>query len=79
MKVQQTPEDQRRKIITLTRKGQQVIDRSKKEVWPRIENAVTDLCGNLSGPLLKQLAAIEDGLAEKPLDCRVPLAGKRRR
>jgi DNA-binding MarR family transcriptional regulator len=79
MKVQQTPEDQRRKIITLTKKGQQVIDRSKKEVWPRIENAVTDLCGNLSGPLLKQLAAIEDGLAEKPLDRRVPLAGKRRR
>ena len=79
IKVQLSPEDQRRKIITLSRKGQELIDRSKRQVWPRIENAVADLCAGLSGPLLKQLAAIEDGLAEKPLDRRVPLAGKKRR
>jgi DNA-binding MarR family transcriptional regulator len=77
--VRQAPDDQRRKIITLTESGQELIDRSKREVWPRIENAVADLCAGLSGPLLKQLAAIEDGLAEKPLDRRVPLTGKKRR
>jgi hypothetical protein len=48
-------------------------------VWPRIEYAVTDLCGKLSGPLLKQLALIEDGLAAKPLDRRGRPAGKGRR
>jgi hypothetical protein len=28
---------------------------------------VAELCGGLSGPILEQLAAIEDGLAEAPL------------
>ena len=70
VKARQAPEDQRRKIITLTTKGQKVVDASKRDVWPRIENAVTDLCGKLSGPLLVQLAAIEDGLAALPLDRR---------
>lgn len=79
VKARQAPEDQRRKIITLTKKGRKLIDISKRDVWPRIENAVTDLCGKLSGPLLKQLASIEDGLAEKPLDRRGRPAGKRRR
>jgi hypothetical protein len=40
-------------------------------VWPRIENAVADLCKGLAGPLLEQLSAIEDGLAAAPLDRRV--------
>jgi DNA-binding MarR family transcriptional regulator len=79
LKVRQAPKDQRRKIVTLTKKGRALVDQSKHDLWPRIENAVADLCGNLSGPLLKQLAAIEDGLAEKPLDRRVPPAAKRRR
>lgn len=78
VKARQAPEDQRRKMIALTRKGQNLIDFSKREVWPRLENAVADLCGELSGPLLKQLAALEDGLAALPLDRRKP-AGKRRR
>jgi DNA-binding MarR family transcriptional regulator len=66
----QAPEDQRRKIITLTKKGQRLVDSAKREVWPRIEEAVRDLCGDVSGPLLEQLAAIEDGLAETPLHRR---------
>jgi DNA-binding MarR family transcriptional regulator len=78
LRVRQAPEDQRRKIVTLTRKGQELVDQSKRELWPRIENAVADLCGNLSGPFLKQLAAIEDGLAEKPLDRRGPPLKRRR-
>ena len=79
VRARQAPEDQRRKIITLTGKGQGLVDVAKRNVWPRIENAVTDLCGDLSGPLLKQLAAIEDGLAAAPLDRRGGRPGKRRR
>jgi DNA-binding MarR family transcriptional regulator len=79
VKARSAPEDQRRRIISLTKKGQLLIDGAKRDVWPRLENAVKDLCGELSGPLLEQLAAIEDGLAALPLDRRDGPAGKRRR
>lgn len=68
--MQASTEDQRRRLISLTSKGQELIDYSKKSVWPRIEQAVRELCGDLSGPILQQLAAIEDGLAEAPLKRR---------
>jgi DNA-binding MarR family transcriptional regulator len=64
------PDDQRRRIISLSRKGRKLVEVSKQDVWPRIERAVRDLCGDLSGPLLEQLAAIEDRLADAPLDRR---------
>jgi len=65
--------------IALRGKGQLLVDTAKREVWPRIEAAVSDLCGDLSGPLLAQLAAIEDGLAALPLDRRGRAAARRRR
>ncbi|WP_454850262.1 MarR family winged helix-turn-helix transcriptional regulator [Rhizobium binxianense] len=65
--MQASVEDQRRRLVSLTAKGQDLVDYSKRSVWPRIEQAVAELCGDLSGPILKQLAAIEDGLAEAPL------------
>jgi DNA-binding MarR family transcriptional regulator len=65
------PDDQRRRIISLTREGKRLVAAAKREVWPRIREAVADLCGDLDGPLLDQLAAIEDGLASAPLDRRV--------
>jgi len=60
-------EDQRRRLISLTPKGQSLIDYSKNSVWPRVEQAVRELCGDLSGPMLEQLAALEEGLAQAPL------------
>ena len=60
-------EDQRRRLISLTPKGQSLIDYSKNSVWPRVEQAVRELCGHLSGPMLEQLAALEEGLAQAPL------------
>jgi DNA-binding MarR family transcriptional regulator len=63
-------DDQRRKIVSLSRKGRRLVAAAKRDTWPRIERAVRDLCGDLSGPLLDQLAAIEDGLAAVPLDRR---------
>ncbi|PZV34843.1 MarR family winged helix-turn-helix transcriptional regulator [Mesorhizobium kowhaii] len=64
-------DDQRRRMVTLTEAGQRLVDVAKRDVWPRIDKAVADLCQGLSGPLLDQLAAIEDGLAAAPLDRRV--------
>ncbi|MBB4272457.1 MarR family winged helix-turn-helix transcriptional regulator [Rhizobium mongolense] len=65
--MQAAPDDQRRRLISLSRKGQELVDYSKQSVWPRISAAVADLCGDLNGPILAQLAAIEDGLAEAAL------------
>lgn len=67
----QSAGDQRRRMVSLTKKGQRLVDTGKRDVWPRIESAVADLCKDLSGPLLDQLAALEDGLAAAPLDRRV--------
>ena len=64
------PGDQRRRIVTLTKEGKRLVAAAKRDVWPRISEAVADLCGSLDGPLLDQLAAIEDGLAAAPLDRR---------
>lgn len=65
--MQASAEDQRRRLVSLTPRGQELVDYSKRSVWPRIQQAVAELCGGLSGPILEQLAAIEDGLAEAPL------------
>lgn len=65
------PDDQRRRIVSLTREGQRLVAAAKRDVWPRIREAVADLCGDLDGPLLDQLAVIEEGLGAVPLDRRV--------
>jgi DNA-binding MarR family transcriptional regulator len=62
--------DQRHKTISLTAAGQDAMARSRREVWPRVEAAVSEICTPLTGPLLTQLAAIEDALAQTPLDRR---------
>jgi DNA-binding MarR family transcriptional regulator len=64
-------DDQRRKLVSLTDKGRALVEQSKRDIWPRIEAAVRDLCGELSAPLLEQLATIEDGLAATPLARRI--------
>ncbi|MDR6952428.1 DNA-binding MarR family transcriptional regulator [Ancylobacter sp. 3268] len=64
------PEDQRQKIVSLTAAGRQLVEAARSELWPRIDAAVTELCRDLSGPLLAQLTAIEDRLASEPLHRR---------
>ncbi len=66
-------EDQRRKLVSLTKAGRDLVAFSRSEVWPRIEAAVRDLCGELTGPLLDQLGAIEDGLSAAPLSRRTTI------
>lgn len=64
-------EDQRRKFVSLTSEGRALVERSRQEIWPKIEAAVRDLCGDLSGPLLQQLDGIEDGLTATALQRRI--------
>ncbi|WP_296739872.1 MarR family transcriptional regulator [Mesorhizobium sp.] len=70
VEVKPSNDDQRRRIVSLTASGQHLIEVAKRDVWPRIENAVAELCGDLSGPLLGQLGVIEDRLDAAPLDRR---------
>lgn len=72
LQVEQSPADQRRKVIALTDEGARLVEFSKRNVWPRIRAAVADLCADMGPSLLWQLTALEDGLAEKPLNLRVP-------
>jgi DNA-binding MarR family transcriptional regulator len=67
VKVAPGKNDQRQRVVTLTAKGRRLVETGQREVWPRIEAAVVELCANLGGPLLDQLTAIEDGLAEQSL------------
>jgi DNA-binding MarR family transcriptional regulator len=71
VKIAPGKKDQRQRVASLTPKGRKQVAFGQQEIWPRIEAAVADLCDGLSGPLLAQLAAIEDGLAETPLIRRV--------
>ncbi|MFI0842737.1 MarR family winged helix-turn-helix transcriptional regulator [Mesorhizobium sp. IMUNJ 23232] len=74
LEVRPSPDDQRRRVVELTPAGEEIVRRSKEHIWPRIEAAVKNLCEDLSGPLLHQLAAIEQGLADAPLDRRAAKA-----
>lgn len=71
LEAETAPDDQRRRIVSLSGEGKRLIAAARRDVWPRIEAAVADLCGTLDGPLLDQLAAIEDGLAAVPLNRRI--------
>jgi len=77
LEVTQSSNDQRRRVVALTGEGQKLVDFSKRRIWPRIERAVRDLCADLSGPLLDQLAHMEDGLAATSLIDRASDAPQR--
>ena len=62
--------DQRERTVSLSAKGQVLVDRTKGDLWQRVERAVAAICSPLDGPLLEQLTAIEDALAANPLDVR---------
>jgi DNA-binding MarR family transcriptional regulator len=59
---QQPTEDRRVRPIVLTKAGRQLVARSKRLVWPKIEAAVADACEGPPGPLLSQLAVLEEAL-----------------
>ncbi|HEY1447695.1 MAG TPA: bifunctional helix-turn-helix transcriptional regulator/GNAT family N-acetyltransferase [Caulobacteraceae bacterium] len=67
--------DQRRRTLSLTPAGEAALTRAKLLVWQPLEAAVGEICANLSGPLLDQVAAIEAALAAAPLDVRSARVG----
>jgi DNA-binding MarR family transcriptional regulator/N-acetylglutamate synthase-like GNAT family acetyltransferase len=62
--------DQRQKTLKLTRQGRALVTKAKKRAWPLIEQAVTELCTTLDGPLLTQLGQLERQLSERSLETR---------
>ena len=70
IKVLPAPDDQRRRMVSLSAKGRRLVETGKRDVWPRVEAAVAELCAGLDGPLLDQLTAVEERLAERPLERR---------
>jgi len=70
LEAEPAPDDLRRRIVSLSKEGERLVATAKRDVWPRIRDAVAELCGDLDGPLLDQLAAIENGLSEVSLDSR---------
>ena len=63
--------DQRTRTLSLTPAGEAAMARIKLLIWPRVAEAVTAMLDGMHGPLLDQLAGIEDALAARPLDARV--------
>lgn len=63
-------EDQRQKVLRLSRQGRALVTKAKTKAWPLIGDAVASMCAPLEGGLLDQLAALERELAERPLDAR---------
>ena len=60
--------------------GRELIARSKRLAWPKVEAAVADACAGASGTLLEQLSALEEALAAAPLHvraARVPARGRK--
>jgi len=62
--------DLRRRRISLTRSGKSLTARMKTELWPYVEQAVTELCLGLDGSILEQLASIESELDAESLQAR---------
>ncbi|PVB62965.1 MarR family transcriptional regulator [Labrenzia sp. 011] len=58
--------------ISLTDAGARLVAHLKSTLWPAAFLAVQDACAGLEGPLLDQLAQLEDALSETPLTGRQP-------
>jgi DNA-binding MarR family transcriptional regulator len=71
---ERSDEDRRVRRLALTERGQTLVADAKRDLWPVIEAAVAEACEGLSGPLLSQLAALEDALDETALTVRAAKA-----
>jgi DNA-binding MarR family transcriptional regulator len=71
VKTQRPSEDRRRRPSVLTVAGSLLVDRARKSAWVKIEAAVAEICDPLEGPLLNQLATLEQELKRTSLAMRV--------
>ncbi|MBW8882792.1 MAG: GNAT family N-acetyltransferase, partial [Asticcacaulis sp.] len=67
--------DRRSRTLRLTKAGEAAMIQIKAQVWPRLGQAVKSITDGLSGGFLEQIAAVEQALAEKPIDQRAAEAG----
>ncbi len=63
--------DKRQKTIALSPAGRDAVDRMKRSMWPRVEAAARAICATVDGDFLQNVAAVERGIAERPLADRV--------
>lgn len=70
VRTEQPDHDRRRTMAELTDEGRDVVARSKRDVWPRVESAVRALCDELDAPLMQALDAVEAALDREPLHQR---------
>ena len=59
--------DRRVRKVALSAQGRALVQRAQRDVWPLIEASVAQVCAPLDGPLLTQLAALEQGLTRTSL------------
>lgn len=67
--------DRRRRVVSLTETGREMMARSRRDVWPRVEQAARELCDEVDPSLTETLDAIEAALDRKPLDRRALESG----
>ena len=63
VEIEADPDDRRIRRIVLTDTGREMGERAGREFWPKIDKAVSALCGELTGGLLGQLTQLETRLA----------------
>jgi DNA-binding MarR family transcriptional regulator len=63
--------DQRQRLLRLTEAGEAAMARVKFLIWPRVGQAIGEICAGLSGSFMDQIAAVERALGEQSLDARV--------
>lgn len=69
--------DRRIRRLQLSKAGTQLVSQANRVAWVKLEAAVADACRGLHGPLLSQLAALEEALAAAPLVARTTPAAAR--
>lgn len=73
-----TDADRRVRRIALSDSGKALAARAAKELWPVIDAAVSELCGELEGSFIDQISALEERLASGALDARLDSIAKHR-
>jgi DNA-binding MarR family transcriptional regulator/N-acetylglutamate synthase-like GNAT family acetyltransferase len=63
--------DQRHKTLSLSAEGEALITRAERDLWPRVEGAVAEMCAGLEGSFLEQIAMLEAEMDKSSLAARV--------
>lgn len=67
--------DQRHKTLALSADGEALIARAERDLWPRVEAAVAEMCAGLRGDFLEQITMLEAEMDKRSLAGRVASSG----